>query len=174
MAAILLGKNLIQPGLALEARSRAPIPNKTRLEMHPGGLRDLARCHEALHPRAVRRSATATYNCIGMVVANRRAWVEPADLQRVLLEDGFRRRPGPDQVQPGDVVVYRDDEGEVAHAGVILEVLWTIEEALPFEKGDRFRVLSKWGEGGEYEHNLTDVPSVFGKPAEYWTDRRTL
>jgi hypothetical protein len=44
----------------------------------------------------------------------------------------------------------------------------------PSNGADYLQVLSKWGADGEYLHDLTDVPYLLGRPAEYWTDRKEL
>ena len=36
------------------------------------------------------------------------------------------------------------------------------------------KILSQWGEDGEYLHAPGDVPPIFGQPREFWTDRRCL
>ncbi len=38
--------------------------------------------------------------------------------------------------------------------------------------GDPLTVLSKWGGEGEYMHDMSDVPELFGTPAEFWTHRK--
>jgi hypothetical protein len=121
-----------------------------------------------LFPDIVLRSITATYNCIGLVLASRRAWVDPADLIRVLLEDGYRRLADAAEAEPGDVVVYHDPHGAVCHAGMVVRKNLII----PGQPGDELTVLSKWGADGEYIHGLSRLPVYLGTPAQFWTDRR--
>jgi hypothetical protein len=47
----------------------------------------------------------------------------------------------------GDTVVYVDDQGDIIHSGVIIEVL---------QLGAK--VLSKWGDCHEVIHGLSDCP----------------
>jgi hypothetical protein len=115
------------------------------------------------------RSLSARYNCIGMVVASRRAYVEPVYLLQILADDGFRKLNDAVQAREGDVVVYEDPESdEPSHVGIIL---W---RNVPLrETDDVWWVLSKWGlDGPEYIHLASDVPKVYGSPTQYWTDRR--
>ncbi len=63
------------------------------------------------HPNALLRSITATYNCLGLIVASRRVWVDPDHLLTILIQDGYRRLRGPEETEVGDVVVYRDESG---------------------------------------------------------------
>ena len=67
---------------------------------------------------------------------------------------------------PGDVVVYRDEEGFVVHVGLVTEVETNVKEATW-----EVSVLSQWGGDGEYFHRIDDVSPLLGKPTEYWTDR---
>ena len=154
------------PGnLALQARSGFHIPNERRRERPPIALLAAIELVREFHPDATLRSCSATYNCIGMVVASRRTTVEPSVLLRVLREDGHREIPI-EETATGDVIVYRYQD-EVTHAGVILS-----KNVVASLDADPMRVLSQWGADGEYEHDSLDVPDVYGRPAEYWTDRR--
>jgi hypothetical protein len=103
-----------------------------------------------------------------MVVASRRVWAYPDDLKKILTDDGYRRLPGPDEAEKGDVVIYHDDHGNPCHVGIIMQKLVVI----PGHNEDQFMILSKWGGDGEYLHKLSHVPSAYGRPGEYWTDRR--
>ena len=84
--------------------------------------------------------------------------------------DGYRRLAGEVEVEFGDLVVYEDDDGEVTHVGIVIgkNVL------TPGSSRDVLRVLSKWGGDGEYLHDLSDVPQVYGRAAAFWTDRRNV
>ena len=118
------------------------------------------------HPSARVRSLASVYNCIGMVFASRRTWVGPETMPMILGDDEYRPLPNDDDLTAGDVVVYRDEEGAVAHVGLVTEVKTNIEKA----QWEVF-VLSQWGRDGEYFHRLDDVNLLLGKPTEYWTDR---
>jgi cell wall-associated NlpC family hydrolase len=75
---------------------------------------------------------------------------------------------GVQESEIGDVVVYRDGSGEVCHVGIVARKNLLI----PGSQEDPLAVLSKWGADGEYLHNMTDVPELLGRPAEFWTDRK--
>ncbi|MGH7173459.1 MAG: DUF7689 domain-containing protein [Gemmataceae bacterium] len=156
--------------LLLQTRAKWRIPNELRPERHPAALKAAVELAHALVPDAILRSITATYNCVGMVVACRRTWVDPADLVRVLREDGYRKLKGPEESDVGDVVIYHDDNGEPCHVGLVLRK----NLLLAGGQEDLLTVLSKWGADGEYIHGASRVPVFLGTPAEYWTDRRTL
>jgi hypothetical protein len=156
--------------LLLQTRTKGKIPNELRPERPKIALDASVELWKNYRPDALLRSLTATYNCIGLVVASRRAWVDPEHLLRVLQEDGYTKLTKAAEAQKGDVVVYRDDDGEVCHAGIVVGKNILTEGG----KQDALRVLSKWGADGEYEHDLSYVPALLGKAVEFWTDRRNV
>jgi len=153
-------------------RDRAAIPLSTKLGTHienerrressPDARRASVRKWATEFPDAKLRSLTATYNCFGMVFANRRAWVFEDQLPLVRDEDGYRLVATP---AVGDIVVYRRTT-DIEHVGIAVEVRPNVESGTW-----EVIVLSKWGVEGEYFHRETRVPQLFGRPAEYWTDR---
>jgi len=118
------------------------------------------------HPSARVRSLSSVYNCMGMVFASRRTWIDPEHLYMILEDDDYRRVLHEGELVRGDLVIYRDEEGHVTHVGLVAEVRTNLREA-------RWEVivLSQWGEVGEYFHHIDDVEPNLGKPTEYWTDR---
>lgn len=155
--------------MLLQTRGKWKVPNELTPELLPP-VRDASLAlWKRERPNARLRSITGTYNCIGMVVASRRTWVEPEHLLRVLQEDGYIKLAGEAEARVGDVVAYRDDANEVCHAGIV----WRKNLYDPQNPTrDTLAVLSKWGREGEYEHEAADLPYLCGKPAEYWTDRK--
>ena len=63
--------------IQLATRKNTPIRNERRPERPPESLRAAADiwCNEFTKNRL--RSLSATYNCVGMVFATRRTWIEP-------------------------------------------------------------------------------------------------
>ena len=118
------------------------------------------------HPNAYVRSISNLYNCMGMVFASRRTWVDPEHLRMILEDDGYQQVSSKDQLLPGDIVVYRDDQGEISHVGMVAQVKVNATKATW-----EVLVLSQWGGDGEYFHLDDDVNPTLGRPAEYWTDR---
>ena len=108
----------------------------------------------------------STYNCMGMVFASRRTWVDPEHLTIILEDDGYRPVANEGELQTGDVVIYRDNAGEVSHVGIVTKVRTNLLQA-----SREITVLSQWGESGEYFHWVDDVHPGLGHPSEYWTDR---
>jgi hypothetical protein len=154
--------------LLLQTRCKWSIPNELRPERPRAALQAAIDLAKDICPDAIFRSITNTYNCMGMIVASRRVWVDPEHAVKILTDDGYRRLSGPHEAERGDVVLYHNDKGEPVHIGIVMGK----NLVLPGEQKDPLTVLSKWGGDGEYIHELSDVPGYLGHPAQYWTDRR--
>jgi Txe/YoeB family toxin of Txe-Axe toxin-antitoxin module len=104
---------------------------------------------------------------VGLVFASRRTAIEATEVVNLLRRDGYRGLAGPEELQKGDIVVYRSAaSSRLSHVGVV----WRIDNELDLCHRAVY-VLSKWGDGGEYEHLIEQVPALQGIPSEYWTDR---
>ena len=112
----------------------------------------------------IRSESIYPYNCVGMIFASRRAWIDIDHIYDVLREDGYEQ-VAIDQVIEGDVVLYKRG-GLPTHIGLII----TIDRSLGTPN---IRVMSKWGADPEFIHFIEDVPEIFGRPSEFYTDRRT-
>ena len=106
------------------------------------------------------------YNCMGMVFASRRTWIDPEHLEMILEDDEYQRIVSEAELQLGDLVIYRGDNNQVTHVGIISMIDNNLETAIR-----RLFVLSQWGGDGEYFHEIHDVSPYLGTPAEFWTDR---
>lgn len=132
------------------------IDNYTRSGVLAGSerlARDQAIKKHVLDVGNVRHGCDAGYNCHGMVFASRRAWVDrPETVDQILHEDGYRPVELKD-VMAGDVVVYREVNGDAAHSGIVVEA--------PIQRGVYVQVMkvwSKWGSGNEVIHPVTACP----------------
>lgn len=144
------------------ARSGKPIP----CEIVPSDSLDLMRIHgqELMNWRrglTLRSISNYPYNCVGMIFASRRAWVEIDHIYDLLTGDGYRQIPVND-VMIGDVVVYKN-QGFASHVALIVDIDRSMANSI--------RVISKWGKNPEFIHFQENVPDLLGKPAEYWTER---
>lgn len=121
----------------------------------------------ARHPFAVlRRPPTGQYNCHGLTFANRRTCVlDSATIRAILEDDGYRTIRFRDVLR-GDVAVFVDG-GDVSHTGVVLEV---VEGEPPGQGLRNIRIMSKWGQAGEYFHAVNEGPYSTDE-VEYMTDR---
>ena len=99
-----------------------------------------------------------TCNCHGYVFTGAKHWVLGRDVPAILRDNGYTDTQDP---KPGDVAVYRDTEGTVAHTGVV-------RAAGP---GIATLVESKWGQYGVYLHPSNQCPYP-GIPTYYRTNRK--
>lgn len=113
--------------------------------------------------RNVRSISPFMYNCVGMIFASRRAWIEPEELKLIFCDDKYRRIRK-DQLECGDIVIYTKNN-ERKHVALVTCVQRTDGELGPIW------VLSKWGMNAEVAHRIEVVPSKYGSPSEYWSEK---
>ena len=154
--------------IPLSTRAGRRIDNELRMEHLPARMQAAERTIRSACPGAQRRSLSARYNCMGMVFASRRVWVDIDAVRQILEEDGYFRLPRQEALHVGDVVLYNRN-GIDSHVGILIG-------AGPLIEGGRVivTVLSQFGADGEYIHPLHQVPLLCGQPSEFWTDRRVL
>ena len=155
---------------------KIPQPPLSHIEEEIENMRDVhdetRRCIRLMQPRkraslAVRSVSQHLYSCVGMVFANRRAWLEIDQILRILHEDGYSRVVDHRTIVRGDVVLYCDRvTGKPAHVGIVTQIDRVDGSVLK-----NVRVLSKWGRAGEVEHSVQDVPDFCGVPHSYWSER---
>ena len=112
----------------------------------------------------VRSISEHPYNCVGLIFANRRAWIDMDSdhIENYLELDGYRQ-VSLHELSVGDVVLYANQDG-FSHIGMVIQA--EIEDLA------NISVLSKWGFAGEFIHHLHDVPSAYGIASHYWSERR--
>jgi hypothetical protein len=95
------------------------------------------------YDRAIHRTKVPDrkYNCHGLTFATRRSSiVDPAEVQKILNDDGYQLVVEPNPVLPGDVALYRAD-GDIEHTGIVVRAdakcIW---------------ILSKWSCAQEVIH----------------------
>lgn len=145
--------------LPLYTRLRRPIENAQRAESAPQILAAVREMFAGLFPGAKLRSVSNTYNCVGLVFANRRTWVDPDQLPVIFGDEHYVRVA---EAHPGDLVIYQNSQGDVCHVGVVLH------RVVDTATGEwNLVVLSKWGGGG----------STFIRQARYpisWATLRSI
>ena len=160
------GNFIVGPVLPLATRKGQHIPNERRLQRPPASMiaaRDIVLTH---HPSARVRSLSSMYNCMGMAFASRRTYIESEHLELILDGDNYQRVPHESELAVGDIVIYRDQNGEPVHVAMVSDVRTNLRDAT----WEVF-VISQWGGDGEYFHRVDDVHPRLGEPTEYWTDR---
>lgn len=98
------------------------------------------------------------FNCHGFVFTAGRYVIEGADVPTILDDNGYKVVQKP---QPGDVVVYRDTEGNVVHTGLVHSI--GIDASILIE--------SKWGSFARYIHAPLDQP--YGQTPVYYHTARS-
>jgi len=163
------GSSRDKASLRLFTKKGSHIRNVQRREQLPERLQAVKTEMERIFPEALLRTVTGTYNCMGMVFASRRTWVETdSDVLNLILEDdGYRKVEDVKTLFVGDIVVYRSEDGEPQHVGIVIEKTPQISSG-NFE----IKVLSKWGNDGECIHELNYIPSQCGIPTDFYTDRK--
>jgi hypothetical protein len=140
-----------------------PQPNETPPPLTAAEMKGWADFFNKRFGAVARSLSRHHYNCVGMIFASRRVWIEIDDINKLLQEDGYRPISR-EQAVIGDVVLYKYNNGEPAHIGIIYAIE-TIGQTL------NIRVLSKWGRYPEFTHFLESVPDMLGRPLEYYTER---
>jgi len=79
----------------------------------------------------------------------------------ILRDDGYRPLGRGELPVAGDIVIYYED-GRPEHVGVVIELRELGNLKIPI-------VISKWGPGPEYIHNVMRTP--YGLDYKYWTER---
>ena len=124
-------------------------------------LSDMARKSKRIE--RVRSVSPYFYNCVGMIFANRRAWIEIEELGDIFREDGYTRITF-QQLEIGDIVTYAYN-GALEHVGLVTHVE-RLEDGVA-----GVTVLSKWGKDAEIIHPIGVVPARFGTPSDFWSER---
>ena len=96
-------------------------------------------------------------NCHGWVFTGGRYALSDAAAEALLQDNGYQRVSQP---RTGDVVVYRDDAGQIVHTGRVRRV----------HSGEEVWIESKWGTGSRYLHLPLD--QCYSTTLEYYRARR--
>jgi succinate dehydrogenase flavin-adding protein (antitoxin of CptAB toxin-antitoxin module) len=146
------------------ARSGWRIPQEKPDSLSIELMRIRAKERKSWRGRIILRSLSPyPYNCVGMIFASRRAWIEIDYIYKIFLEDGYRQISR-DDVKQGDVILYKNYAGEPSHVALVVMV-----ESIGQTRN--IQVMSKWGPEAEYIHFMEDVPEWLGIPAEFYTER---
>ncbi len=113
--------------------------------------------------KRIRSVSPYFYNCVGMIFANRRAWIEIEELDDIFREDGYTRITF-QQLETGDIVTYAYDSA-LTHVGLVTQV-----ERLEGEVSG-VTVLSKWGKDAEIIHPMGVVPARYGLASSFWSEK---
>src|SRR5262245_4382874 len=85
--------------------------------------------------------ADPSYNCHGWIFSGGRFWIEQEDVFTILEDNGYQRVSEP---QAGDLVLYRDGQGNIIHTGIVRS------------SGPTILIESKRGAGSRFLHPLDE------------------
>jgi hypothetical protein len=156
--------------IQLATRKGQRIPNERAPERLREAYLEADRIHRHSFSRIKLNSLGGAYNCVGLVFASRRTWIEPMYVSMILKDDGYFKITEAES-RMGDVIIYKDkdDLGEVVHVGLIHSwENWGTTNV-------QLWILSQWGQDNEYVHLVSDLPEairmIVSKIPEYWTHR---
>jgi len=157
--------------LPLSTRKGNHIPNEIRPEAPPARMKAARDLVMKRFPNNEERSLTQIYNCMGLVFASRRSWIDIDSLPVILQDDEYHLVSDLKDARIGDLVVYGNGGNSgAAHIGMIVRKEPNLQKA-----SWNIKVMSQWGADGEYLHAMEDVPTeTFGAPMQFWTDRKVL
>ena len=124
-------------------------------------LAELARKQKRI--KRVRSVSPYFYNCVGMIFANRRAWIEIEELDDIFRQDGYTEITF-QRLETGDIVTYAYERA-LTHVGLVTDVERSEGEVTGVT------VLSKWGKDAEILHPMGVVPARFGIVSEFWSEK---
>jgi len=149
--------------LALDAINGWHVPNLRPLyDLDPTQKYKARVIFQQTNPDAKLMSDSALYNCMGFAFASRRTIIDIDLLDDVLRADGYVRISNQDELGEGDLVVYTLNNRAV-HVGIITTKIKGYQISV-----EKIIVLSKWGQLGEYVHELNDVPELYGRAMSFW------
>lgn len=114
-----------------------------------------------MFPRIKKRTEPSpVYNCHGMTFASRRTKICKSSSINDILQDDKYEEIASNDVLPGDIVIYYSDLGDPNHSGLVVE-----------NGGLMPLICSKWGNGGEFLHYLSDCPRLYGPIHKFYRCR---
>jgi hypothetical protein len=99
-----------------------------------------------------------TSNCFGWVFTAGAYWIYQPDVEHILEDNDYTPIAVP---QLDDLIIYRDDSGEIAHCGIVRAA----------GKDGLILIESKWGQLGRYIHKPQD--EIYGNHSTYYHTSRT-
>lgn len=120
---------------------------------------------------------TVKYNCFGYVFKNSEVQLEnPIAIEAILRDQGWEKlAKGKHRV--GDIVIYRNKNFEITTPwdNKTVKVVTHVGFVDAVDNGGNVsRVKSKWGEGGLYTHDPSDVPAAYGDIIEVYRGGKPL
>lgn len=160
----LIGKRKIfENCIKVQTRKATDISNCQVFSMSPFERNQFSSYERRYQGVIFRNLPTAIYNCHGLVFASRRTGIfEVEEIYKILKEDNYTE-VNPNDVLPGDIVLYFSVDGDIEHSGVVVSAPDTITR-LP-------KIYSKWGKYCEAVHYANICPYECTNLKYYRTDK---
>jgi hypothetical protein len=111
-----------------------------------------------------RTTATHLYNCHGLSFAGRRTRITDSKVISLILTEDEYEEVQEKQAIPGDLIIYFGEDGDFEHSGIVVEP-WKS----PLE---RPKIMSKWGSGPEFVHNVANCGKYNGANVRYYRNNK--
>ena len=85
---------------------KIPQPEEQDVILKPDEMKGWDSFFRSRYPLTTRSLSLHPYNCVGMIFANRRAWIDIDIIEQLLDEDGYQTITR-DQIVIGDLVLYK-------------------------------------------------------------------
>ncbi|MBI3005009.1 MAG: hypothetical protein HYY49_06285 [Ignavibacteriales bacterium] len=108
----------------------------------------------------IRSQATPMYNCHGLTFACRRSGIYDSSALNLILQDDAYKEIPPDQVLPGDIILYYGRDGDIEHSGIVVSTPRIDPLRIPL-------VVSKWGKYHEILHLANECDYNFSLAKYY-------
>ena len=135
--------------LALQTRRGGAIENLMNPAEPYAGVHKQVEDLKVRYGQAIHRDVGPSfrYNCHGLTFAARRTGIsDPAQVQQILNDDGYRRLELGEAPTPGDIAIYWE-QGDIVHSGVVVG-----------QRDQTPLVLGKWGDCHEAVHPVYHCP----------------
>lgn len=145
--------------IVLQTRMGNEIPNSQSYEISLFETNQFPN-YEINHPYVkFRTPPNPVYNCHGLVFASKRTGIHRSDVFQTILDDDGYTEIERDNVLPGDVILYYNEDGDIEHSGIVI--------SKPDEHIKIPQVVSKWGRYKEVVHYANDSPYTFANVRYY-------
>ncbi len=153
----------------LATRANNWIANIRRSEHSPFQLKNIRDLNSRIFPNAILKSQSNRYNCYGLVFASRRTNIlDGTEVDKILADDGYTLVTEEKDLCEGDIAIYRRNSS-ITHSAIIVKIV------KDFKKSEfNIVALSQLGTGYECQHNVNEVPALYGRDIQYYTQRIIL
>lgn len=147
--------------ITIQTRCGNPIENRQVYDFSASELSSMPDYRRDYPGARFRNKPNPIYNCYGMTFACARTTVGPESVQMILDHDGYTEIQNVDDVLPGDVIIYYNENGELWHSGIVVSKPSDEPTKIPW-------VVSKWGKYSEAYHQAYDCPYRPIAQVRYW------